>query len=54
MLLVSVFSNSGEFTNWRIIDGTSGSIVTFHLEVENAVSVTGRASHNKAEGRTLE
>ena len=36
-LLESVFSHSGEFTNWWIIDGTSGNSVTFHLDVENAV-----------------
>ena len=36
-LLVSVFSHSGEFTNWWIIDGTSGNSVTFHLDINNTV-----------------
>ena len=31
-LLVSVPAQSGEFTNWWIIDGTSSNPVTFHLD----------------------
>ena len=31
-LLVSALAHSGEFTNWWIIDGTSSSSVTFHLD----------------------
>jgi len=36
-VLVSVFSHSGVFTNWRAVDGTSGTNVTFHLDMDNGV-----------------
>ena len=49
ILLVSAFSHPGVFTNWRIIDGTSGIDVTFHLDMDNAVFTTEGASHELVE-----
>lgn len=53
-LLVSVLVHSGVFTNWRIIDGTSGNAVIFHLNMDDVMFKKERKPHGQVEARTLE